>query len=208
MCICCYANCHDLHLLILSIIGLLHAKDVNQEVYVTCLIIILSPKSNQTDPCHRSLDTEDVEQVVQLRTRGDGSLCSLRKENLTSCKDPETERARHVFVLQGGSEVGGEWRPVTRLPFTADKWCLTAVVLYNYLYVIGGYRQRAKRGWEFQMASFRFNPLTLTWAATAPLIKVRLLADLIKGPRHSHPEAAAGQVFHTWASSDVIFTSP
>lgn len=112
-------------------------------------------------------------QVVRLRTRGDGSLCSLRKENLTSCKDPETERARHVFVLQGGADVGGGWRPVTELPFAADKWCLTAVVLHNYLYVIGGYRQRVKRGWEFKMASYRFNPLTVTWAATAPLIKVR-----------------------------------
>lgn len=67
---------------------------------------------------------------------------------------------------------------MTELPFAADKWCLTAVVLYNYLYVIGGYRQRVKRGWEFKMASFRFNPLTVTWAATAPLIKVRQPASL------------------------------
>lgn len=134
----------------------------------------------------RSLDQEEKEQVVQLRTRGDASLCSLRKENLTSWNDPETQRARHLFVLQGGSEVGSEvgegWRPATELPFAADKWCLTAVVLYNYLYVIGGYRQRVKRGWEFKMASFRFNPLTVTWAATAPLIKVRQSASLIRGP--------------------------
>lgn len=61
---------------------------------------------------------------------------------------------------------------MAELPFAADKWCLTAVVLYNYLYVIGGYRRCVKRGWEFKMASFRFNPLTVTWTATAPLIKV------------------------------------
>lgn len=67
---------------------------------------------------------------------------------------------------------------MTQLPFMADKWCFTTVVLYNYLYIIGGYRQRAKRGWEFKMASFRFNPFTHTWVATAPLIKVRQSSSL------------------------------
>lgn len=133
-----------------------------------------------------------MEQVVQLRTQGDCSLCSLRKENLTSCKDPETERARRVFALQGGSEVAGEWRPVTELPFAADKWCLTAVVLYNYLYVIGGYRERVKRGWQFKMASFRFNPLTVTWAATAPLIKVRQPAEGHRGATMFSPRSSQG----------------
>lgn len=142
----------------------------------------INTKSNQTDPCHRSLDQDDMELVVRLRTQGDVSLCSLRKENLTSCKDPETERARHLFVLRGGPGFAGEWRPVTEFPFAADKWCLTAVVLYNYLYVIGGHRQRVRRGWQFKMASFRFNPLTVTWVATAPLIKVRH----VTGPRYTH----------------------
>lgn len=134
------------------------------------VILILSLKINY--PYLRCLNKEEKEQVVQLRTQGDGCLCSLRKENLTSWNDPETERARHIFVLDG-SEDSGEWCLVTELPFTADKWCFTTVVLYNYLYIIGGYRHRVKRGWEFKMASFRFNPLTLTWVAIAPLIKVR-----------------------------------
>lgn len=99
-------------------------------------------------------------------------LCSLRKENLTSWNDSETESARRVFILKG-SEESGSWHPVTELPFRADKWCFTTVVLYNYLYIIGGYRQRVRRGWEFKMASFRFNPFNGTWACTATLMKVR-----------------------------------
>ncbi|XP_041795766.1 actin-binding protein IPP [Chelmon rostratus] len=120
----------------------------------------------------KRLNDEERDEVVHLRTQGERRLCSLRKENLTSWKDPETERARHVFTLKG-SEDSGDWYPVTELPFMADKWCFTTVVLYNYLYIIGGYRQRVKRGWEFKMASFRYNPFTHTWVATAPLIKHR-----------------------------------
>ncbi len=118
------------------------------------------------------LNNEEKEEVIDLRMTGDRCLCSLRKENLTSWKDPETERARHIFTLRG-SEDGGDWFSVTELPFRADKWCFTTVVLFNYLYIIGGYRQRVKRGWEFKMASFRYNPFTRTWVTTAPLIKVR-----------------------------------
>lgn len=81
----------------------------------------------------------------------------MRKENLTSWNDPETEAARHLFTLDG-SEVTGDWHPITELPFMSDKWCFTAVILFNYLYLIGGYRQWAKRVWEFKMASFRYNP--------------------------------------------------
>ncbi|XP_029951574.1 kelch-like protein 42 [Salarias fasciatus] len=120
----------------------------------------------------RCLNDEDKEDVVYLRTQGERRVCSLRKENLTTWKDPETERARHVLTL-AGSEEGGDWRPIAEFPFRADKWCFTTVVLYNYLYIIGGYRQREKRGWEFRMASFRYNPLTDTWTATSPLIKHR-----------------------------------
>ncbi|XP_024859512.1 kelch repeat and BTB domain-containing protein 11 isoform X2 [Kryptolebias marmoratus] len=120
----------------------------------------------------RSLNAEEKEEVVNLRVRGERHLCSLRKENLTSWKDPETERARHIFTMNG-PEDSGDWHPVTELPFRADKWCFTAVVLYNYLYVIGGYRQRMKRGWEFNMASFRYNPFTHSWVPTSPLIKHR-----------------------------------
>ncbi|XP_067445614.1 kelch-like protein 42 [Thunnus thynnus] len=120
----------------------------------------------------RCLNDEEKEELVLLRTQGDPRLCSLRKENLTTWKDPETERARHIFILKG-SEENGYWHPVTEFPFRADKWCFTAVVLYNYLYIIGGYRQRVRRGWEFKIASFRYNPFTHTWVATAPLIKHR-----------------------------------
>ncbi|XP_054864991.1 kelch-like protein 30 isoform X2 [Amphiprion ocellaris] len=120
----------------------------------------------------RCLSDEEKEEVIHLRSKGDRRLCSLRKENLSSWNDPETEHARHVFTLRG-SEDSGDWHPVTELPFKADKWCFTTVVLYNYLYVIGGYRQRMKRGWEFNMASFRYNPFTHKWVATSPLIKHR-----------------------------------
>lgn len=139
--------------------------------------MFLVPK---TDSHLRCLNDEEKDKVVHLRTHRGRHLCSLRKENLTSWNDPETERARHIFTLKGseGSEDSGDWYPVTELPFRADKWCFTTVVLYNYLYIIGGYRQRVKRGWEFKMASFRYNPFTHTWAATAPLIKVRQSSSL------------------------------
>uniref|UniRef100_UPI0037E9C8AE kelch-like protein 42 n=1 Tax=Semicossyphus pulcher TaxID=241346 RepID=UPI0037E9C8AE len=133
----------------------------------------------------KSLSNEEGAEVVHLRTQGDRRLCFLRKENLTSWKDPETERARHMFSLKG-SEDSGDWFPVTELPFRADKWCFTAVVLYNYLYIIGGYRHRVKRGWEFKMASFRFNPFTYTWVATARLIKHR---------RHFSAVACEGSIY-------------
>lgn len=126
----------------------------------------------KTDSPLRCLNAAEKDEVVHLRTQGDRRLCSLRKENLTSWNDPETERARHIFTLNG-SEDSGDWFPITELPFRADKWCFTTVVLYNYLYIIGGYRQPVKRGWKFKMASLRFNPFTHTWVATAPLIKVR-----------------------------------
>lgn len=125
----------------------------------------------ETDSYIRCLSDEEREEVISLRVKGERCLCSLRKENLTSWNDPETECARHIFTMKG-SEDSGDWQTVTELPFRADKWCFTAVVLYNYLYLIGGYRQRIKRGWEFTMASFRYNPFNNSWVATSPLIKV------------------------------------
>lgn len=118
-----------------------------------------------------------MDEVLDLRTQAHRHVCSLRKENLTSWNDPETECARHIFILRG-SEDGGDWHPITELPFRADKWCFTTVVLYNYLYVIGGYRQRVGRRWEFKMASFRYNPFTHVWASTAPMLKVRKSSNL------------------------------
>ncbi|XP_040017976.2 kelch repeat and BTB domain-containing protein 11 isoform X2 [Gasterosteus aculeatus] len=119
------------------------------------------------------LTNAEKDKVVQMRKLGDKRLCSLRKENLTSWSDPETERARHVFSLKELGDGGGDWHPITELPFAADKWCFTAVVLHNYLYILGGHRQPVKRGWEFKMASFRYNPFTHSWFPTAPLIKHR-----------------------------------
>ncbi|XP_075998518.1 kelch repeat and BTB domain-containing protein 13 [Genypterus blacodes] len=121
----------------------------------------------------RSLRDEEKEEVVHLRAQGDQRLCSFRKENLNSWKDPETERARHIFTLNEPEDSSGVWSPLTQLPFRADKWCFTAAILFNYLYIIGGYRERTRRGWEFKMASFRYNPFLHTWVATAPLIKRR-----------------------------------
>ncbi|XP_007545683.1 kelch-like protein 42 [Poecilia formosa] len=120
----------------------------------------------------RYLRHEEREEVINLRAKGELCLCSLRKENLTSWNDPETERARNIFTMKFSEDSEG-WHSVTELPFRADKWCFTVVVLYNYLYVIGGYRQRRKRGWEFTMASFRYNPFNNSWVATSPLIKHR-----------------------------------
>ncbi|KAM3609312.1 uncharacterized protein V6R79_012896 [Siganus canaliculatus] len=133
----------------------------------------------------RCLTDEEKSKVVQLRIQGEKYLCSLRKENLTTWKDPETEHARHIFTLKG-SAGGEDWYPLTELPFRADKWCFTTAVLHNYLYVIGGYRQHVKRGWEFKMASYRYNPFTDTWAATAPLIKHR---------RHFSAVACEGSIY-------------
>ncbi|XP_020787756.1 kelch repeat and BTB domain-containing protein 11 [Boleophthalmus pectinirostris] len=144
-------------------------------------------KNNMLELPHviRSLYEEEKEELVHLRTDGALHLCCLRKENLTSWTDPQTEQARYVFVLEGPEETG-EWRPLTELPFRADKWCFTTVVLHNYLYIIGGYRQRTKRGWDFKMSSFRYNPFTNTWVTTAPLIKCR---------RHFSAVACSGSIY-------------
>ncbi|XP_072292054.1 kelch repeat and BTB domain-containing protein 13 [Eucyclogobius newberryi] len=133
----------------------------------------------------RSLNDEDKEELLHLRTDGDLRLCCLRKENLTTWTDPQTEQARHVFHLEG-PEQAGVWRRLTELPFRADKWCFTTVVLHNYLYIVGGSRQRAKRGWDFKMSSFRYNPFTDTWVATAPLMKCR---------RHFSAVACSGCIY-------------
>lgn len=116
-------------------------------------------------------------ELARLRLRGAPRLCALRKENLNSKSRPETDAARRLYSLAGsGAGEGAEegWQVEAELPFTADKWCFTTAVLHNYLYLIGGYRHRVRRGYEFKMASFRYNPFTRCWASTAPLIKVRV----------------------------------
>nr|XP_057932131.1 kelch-like protein 42 [Doryrhamphus excisus] len=129
----------------------------------------------------RSLTNEEEEELILLRMQGKPHLCSLRKENLTSWNDPVTEYARYVFAEQRGA-----WHPITEFPFRADKWCFTAVVLYNYLYIIGGYRTLLRKRWEFKMATFRYNPLTQKWASVAPLIKHR---------RHFSAVACCGRIY-------------
>ncbi|KAI7802444.1 kelch-like protein 42 [Triplophysa rosa] len=119
----------------------------------------------------KGLDEHLHAKVLRLRSNGTPRLCCLRKENLTSRSDPETDAARKLFRLEEGDY--GKWSPLIDLPFCADKWCFTTAVVYNYLYVIGGYRHRVKKGYEFKMASFRYNPLTHRWVSMAPLIKHR-----------------------------------
>lgn len=119
----------------------------------------------------KGLDPHLKVELLRLRSKGTPHLCCLRKENLTSRNDPETDAARKLFRLEEDGDEG-KWSSCTDLPFCADKWCFTTAVLYNYLYLIGGYRHRVKKGYEFKMASFRYNPLTNQWVSTAPLIKV------------------------------------
>ncbi|KAK3570590.1 hypothetical protein QTP86_023651 [Hemibagrus guttatus] len=118
----------------------------------------------------RSLDLQLQQEILQIRSKGSPHLCCLRKENLISRNIQETDSARRLFRLDKDD---GKWSTVTDLPFSADKWCFTTAVLFNYLYLIGGFRQHMKRGYEFKMASFRYNPLTNKWVSTAPLIKHR-----------------------------------
>ncbi|KAB5574738.1 hypothetical protein PHYPO_G00212490 [Pangasianodon hypophthalmus] len=118
----------------------------------------------------RSLDLHLQQEILRIRSKGSPRLCCLRKENLISRNNQETESAKRLFRLD---EDDGKWSTVTDLPFSSDKWCFTTAVLFNYLFLIGGFRQHMKRGYEFKMASFRYNPLTNKWVSTAPLIKHR-----------------------------------
>ncbi|XP_060891056.1 kelch repeat and BTB domain-containing protein 11 [Labrus mixtus] len=161
------------------------AREICCEELKTTVFTYLSRNLLEAPHLIKTLNEEDRAEVVSQRTRGGRCLCCLRKENLTSWNDPETELARHMFTLKG-SEDSSDWRLVTELPFRAEKWCFTTAVLFNYLYIIGGFRQRVKRGWEFKMASFRYNPFTRTWVATAPLIKHR---------RHFSAVACEGNIY-------------
>ncbi|KAF3854706.1 hypothetical protein F7725_022761 [Dissostichus mawsoni] len=161
----------------------------------------------------KCLKDQEKEEVFHLRrTHGDRRMCSLRKENLTTWKDPETESARHIFTLRG-SEDSGHWYPVTELPFRADKWCFTTVVLYNYLYVIGGYRQCVKRGWEFKMASSRYNPSTNKRHFTAVACEGCIYAvggwylDSLVTPDSSTALYTAVERYDPWRTHGGLFVS-
>ncbi|XP_017321478.1 kelch-like ECH-associated protein 1B isoform X2 [Ictalurus punctatus] len=134
------------------------------------VLMYLSTNLLELPHLSRSLDLHLQQKILQIRSKGSPRLCCLRKENLISRNVRETESARRLFRLD---EDDGKWSAVIDLPFSADKWCFTTAVLFNYLYLIGGFRQHMKRRYEFKMASFRYNPLTNKWVSTAPLIKHR-----------------------------------
>lgn len=133
------------------------------------VLMYLSTNLLELPHLSRSLDRHLQQEILWIRSKGSPQLCCLRKENLISRNNQETEFSRKLFRLE---EDDGKWSTVTDMPFSADKWCFTTAVLLNYLYLIGGFRQHTKRGYEFKMASFRYNPLTNKWVSTAPLIKV------------------------------------
>ncbi|KAJ1162380.1 hypothetical protein NDU88_002848 [Pleurodeles waltl] len=115
---------------------------------------------------NQTLGSEDREILVRMRERGMPELCMLRKENLG--REPPSSDFLCRLPLSGDS-----WNRGTRLPFKADKWNISVAVLWNYLFVIGGYRQKLKRGSEFRTASFRYNPILDRWDIMAPMIKRR-----------------------------------
>ncbi|KAL4617955.1 kelch repeat and BTB domain-containing protein 11-like [Arapaima gigas] len=132
----------------------------------------------------RTLGADVEMELTRLRFRGHRRLCMLRKESLVS-GGPDATAASHLHSLVGSDE-DGHWRQEDKLPFAADKWSFTTAILYNYLYLIGGYRHKAKRGYQFKMASFRYNPFSHSWVSTAPLIKHR---------RHFSAVACEGHLF-------------
>ncbi|KAF7698896.1 hypothetical protein HF521_003638 [Silurus meridionalis] len=134
------------------------------------VLMYLSTNLLELPHLSRDLDLHLQQEILQIRSKGSPQLCCLRKENLISRNNQETESARKLFRLDADE---GKWSAVSDLPFSADKWCFTTAVLFNYLYLIGGFRHHKKRGYEFKMASFRYNPLTDKWVPTAPLIKHR-----------------------------------
>ncbi len=144
------------------------AEELCSEELQETVLTYLSKYLLERPHLSKGLDPHLKAELLRLRSNGAPHLCCLRKENLTSKNDPETVAARKLFRL----EEDGKWSSLTDLPFCADKWCFTTAVLYNYLYLIGGYRHRVKKGYEFKMASFRYNPFTNQWVSTAPLIKV------------------------------------
>ncbi|XP_062860930.1 kelch-like protein diablo [Trichomycterus rosablanca] len=134
------------------------------------VLMYLSTNLLELPHLSRGLDVHLQQEILRLRSRGSPRLCCLRKENLVAQNNQEVESARKLFRLE---EDDGKWSSVTDLPFIADKWCFTTAILFNYLYLIGGFRHKIKRGYEFKMASFRYNPFKGNWVSTAPLIKHR-----------------------------------
>uniref|UniRef100_A0A8C3FKJ5 BTB domain-containing protein n=1 Tax=Chrysemys picta bellii TaxID=8478 RepID=A0A8C3FKJ5_CHRPI len=133
--------------------------------YLSAQLLELAPVTGQLAPALQ-------EELAGLRTRGPQQLCVLHKENLRAPATPDMEPLRGLYCLPLGQ--GGTWRRATGLPFRADKWSFSTAQLLNYLFLIGGYRERrGARGFAFRMAAFRYNPLAGCWQPTAPLLKRR-----------------------------------
>ncbi|XP_050808726.1 kelch-like protein 42 isoform X1 [Gopherus flavomarginatus] len=133
--------------------------------YLSAQLLELAPVTGQLAPALQ-------EELAGLRTRGPQQLCVLRKENLRAPATPATEPLHGLYCLP--LTQGGTWHRATELPFRADKWSFSTAQLLNYLFLLGGYRERCgARGFAFRMAAFRYNPLAGSWQPTAPLLKRR-----------------------------------
>ncbi|XP_029472430.1 kelch-like protein 18 [Rhinatrema bivittatum] len=119
----------------------------------------------------KALEEGERDRLVRLRMQGPQDLCVLKKENLISGSQRELDPMRFLYRL--ALEKKGFWSRGTKLPFIAEKWNFSTAVLWNYLFVIGGYKQKVRRGSEFRMAAFRYNPILDCWDTTAPLLKRR-----------------------------------
>nr|XP_034959542.1 kelch repeat and BTB domain-containing protein 11-like [Zootoca vivipara] len=118
-------------------------------------------------PVTGRLDPQLREELVQLRFEGHPMLCALRKENVSLAPGVPLESLRGLYRRPLPPEEG-DWRCATRLPFQAEKWSFSTAQLLNYLFVMGGYREkRGPRSFTFRMAAFCYNPLTGTWRPTA-----------------------------------------
>ncbi|XP_043943077.1 kelch repeat and BTB domain-containing protein 11-like [Protopterus annectens] len=131
-----------------------------------------------------NLEEDEREKVLNIRCPDPGQICIIKKENLSSGALVELNSIRFLFQLSRGE--ASTWHPTTQLPFVAEKWNFSTAVLYNYLFLIGGYKQKVKRGFEFRMASFRYNPFTDHWESVSSLIKRR---------RHFSAAVSQGYIF-------------
>lgn len=124
-------------------------------------------------PVTSHLSLQRREELAQLRVQGPAKLCVLRKENLTLSSNANLEALRGLYCRPVPPEEGA-WHLATQLPFQADKWSFSTAQLLNYLFLVGGYRERrGARGFLFCMAAFRYNPLTGAWRPIASPSKVR-----------------------------------
>ncbi|KAG2459933.1 CHKA kinase, partial [Polypterus senegalus] len=161
------------------------AKSITCEEMLVEIYSYLSAHMLELSSVSHSLELSERNRIITLRSEGRLFLCTLKKENLTAGKGTGTDAARYLYLFERSEETG-TWSQGSKLPFLADKWNFTTAVLHNYLFVIGGYRKKAKKGFEFHMASFRYNPMTNCWASVAPLLKRR---------RHFSTAVCEGYIF-------------